>query len=155
MNNSPIFKGINQITLDGKGRIAIPAMYRQDLLSCCNGNLVITIDKDESLLLYPQPEWIKIEATLVGLPALNKQARLLQRLTLGHAMECEMNSQGRVLLPPPLRMFAHIDKQVILIGQGNKFELWDLARWSKQRDIWIKEEGITKEVSEALADIQL
>lgn len=119
----------------------MPARYRDRLMETCDGQLVITVDRDHCLLLYPLPEWEEIERKLVRLPSLNKQARRLQRLLIGHATECELDSHGRILLPPPLREFAHLDKHLVLIGQGNKFELWDEKIWNEQREAWLAEEG--------------
>lgn len=136
-----MFRGVNTINLDAKGRMAMPARYRDRLMEICEGQLVITVDRDHCLLLYPLPEWEEIERKLVRLPSLNKQARRLQRLLIGHATECELDSHGRILLPPPLREFARLDKRLVLIGQGNKFEIWDETAWNAQREIWLAEEG--------------
>jgi MraZ protein len=137
-----VFRGISPLTLDGKGRLTMPARYRARLEEQCSGHLVITVDRDDPcLLLYPLPDWEAIEARLDRLPALNRQARLLQRLLIGHATECEMDGQGRVLLPPPLRDIAHLDKRVVLIGQGKKFELWDEQTWNDALLKWRAEEG--------------
>ena len=92
---------------------------------------------------------------MVQLPGFNKQARFIQRITLGYATECEMNSQGRILLPTPLREFSHLNKQAVLMGQGSKFELWDSERWNRQRDLWLKEESDTKEVHGVLENIRV
>lgn len=121
--------------------MAMPARYRDRLMEICEGQLVITVDRDHCLLLYPLPEWEEIERKLVRLPSLNKQARRLQRLLIGHATECELDSHGRILLPPPLREFARLDKRLVLIGQGNKFEIWDETAWNEQREVWLAEEG--------------
>lgn len=136
-----MFRGVNTISLDAKGRMAMPARYRDRFMETCDGQLVVTVDRDHCLLLYPLPEWEEIERKLVRLPSLNKQARRLQRLLIGHATECELDSHGRILLPPPLREFAHLDKHLVLIGQGNKFELWDEKIWNEQREAWLAEEG--------------
>lgn len=136
-----LFRGVNTISLDAKGRMAMPARYRDRLVETCDGQLIITVDRDHCLLLYPLTEWEEIERKLVRLPSLNKQARRLQRLLIGHATECELDSHGRILLPPPLREFAHLDKHLVLIGQGNKFELWDEKIWNEQREAWLAEEG--------------
>ena len=114
------FRGINNLALDVKGRMAMPSRYRDRLLEGCGGRLVVTVDRDHCLLVYPLPEWEIIEAKLVELPALNRQARLLQRLLIGHATECEMDGQGRILLPTTLRDFAGLTKKIVLIGQGKK-----------------------------------
>jgi MraZ protein len=134
-----LFRGVNRLNLDAKGRLAIPTRYRERLRECCASELVITVDTDHCLLLYPMPEWQEIERKLMRLPSFNKAARQLQRLLVGHATETEMDGQGRVLLPPPLREFAGLEKQAVLIGQGNKLELWDEVRWNEQRDNWLEE----------------
>ncbi len=135
-----MFRGVNTVTLDAKGRLAIPTRYRERLLERCSGQLVVTVDRDGCLLLYPLPDWEDIERKLNRLPSFNKQTRRLQRLLVGHATEIEMDSHGRVLLPAPLREFAHLDKRSVMIGQGNKFELWDEDSWNSKRDEWLAEE---------------
>jgi MraZ protein len=132
-----LFRGINNIALDAKGRMAMPARYRERLLESCGGRLVVTVDRDHCLLVYPLPEWEIIEAKLIQLPSLNKQARLLQRLLIGHATELEMDAQGRILLPAMLRDFAGLDKKAVLIGQGKKLEIWDEDTWSQSQEEWV------------------
>lgn len=134
-----IFRGINNLALDAKGRMAMPARYRERLMETCGGRLVVTVDKDSCLLVYPLPEWEIIEAQLIALPSLNKQARLLQRLLIGHATEVELDSQGRILLPTMLREYAKMDKKLVLIGQGKKFEIWDDQVWSDKQQAWLDE----------------
>ncbi len=134
-----LFRGVNRLNLDAKGRLAVPTRYRERLQECCASELVVTIDRDHCLLIYPLPEWQEIERKLMKLPSFNKAARNLQRLLVGHATEVEMDGQGRVLLPPALREFAELEKHTVLIGQGNKFELWDEERWNRQRDGWLDE----------------
>jgi MraZ protein len=135
-----VFRGVSAINLDDKGRMAVPTRYRAELGDCCDNQIVITVGLDKCLLVYPLPEFEEIERKLVKLPALNKKAKRLQRLLIGHATECEMDGQGRFLIPEPLRRFAGLDKRIVLIGQGNKFEVWDEDSWTKARDEWIDEE---------------
>ena len=116
------FRGINNISVDAKGRMAMPARYRERLLESCGGRLVVTVDRDHCLLVYPLPEWEIIEEKLIALPSLNKQARLLQRLIIGYATELEMDGQGRILLPAMLREYAGLNKKAVLIGQGKKLK---------------------------------
>lgn len=132
-----MFRGVNSISLDSKGRIAIPTRYREDLLARCAGRLIMTVDRDHCLLLYPLPEWEIIESKLVRLSSFNPQTRRLQRLLIGHATECDMDGAGRILLPAPLRDFATLEKDIMLIGQGNKFELWDQGIWNERRTEWL------------------
>lgn len=129
-----MFQGATQLNLDGKGRFAIPARYRDMLLAHCSGQLVLTADADGCLLLYPQPDWQPIREKLMQLSALNPRIRALQRFLVGHAEEVAMDATGRVLVSPTLRTFAALDKHVMLVGQGNKFELWDEARWQAQNE---------------------
>lgn len=119
--------------------MAFPSRYRDRLVSYCDGHVVVTVDRDHCLLVYPLPDWEVIEQKLVRLPSLNRQARRLQRLLIGHATECQLDGNGRILLPPPLREFAGLDKKTVLIGQGNKFELWDEETWAQNRDAWLAE----------------
>ena len=133
-----LFRGINNIAVDAKGRMAMPARYREHLLEGCGGRLVVTVDRDHCLLVYPFPEWEIIESKLIELPSLNKQARLLQRLLIGHATELEMDGQGRILLPAILRDFAGLKKKAVLIGQGKKLEIWDEDTWTEKQQEWME-----------------
>ena len=135
-----MFRGASKVTLDSKGRMAIPSRYRERLASRADGALVATIDRDYCLLIYPLTDWEEIERKLIRLPALNKQARRLQRLMVGYATELEMDGHGRILLSRELRDFASLDKQAMFIGQGNKFELWDVDRWNTRRDEWLSDD---------------
>ena len=150
-----MFQGINDLNLDAKGRMSLPARYRDSIQESCAGSLVITVDVDRCLLIYPQPEWHVIQQKLMHLPSINKQVRRLQRLLLGHATECDVDSNHRILLPPPLRKFASLTKHAVLLGQGNKFELWDQETWEKMRERWIKEENKLSDISEALETLSI
>lgn len=135
-----MFRGINGINIDTKGRIAMPTKYRDRLQLDSNGSVVLTIDTEERcLLLYPLPEWEEIERKLAALPSFNPAARRIQRLLIGHATDVEMDGQGRILLPPLLREYAGLNKRAVLVGQGKKFELWDEAHWTTSRDKWLEE----------------
>ena len=135
-----MFRGATKVTIDAKGRLAIPTRYRDRLTTRSNGQLVVTVDRDYCLLLYPYPDWEEIERKLIRLPSLNKQARRLQRLMVGYATELELDGNGRILFSRELREYADIERQAILIGQGNKFELWNDEIWNKKRDTWLSDE---------------
>lgn len=135
-----MFRGATKVTLDAKGRMAIPTRYRERLAARCDGHLVATVDRDYCLLIYPLPDWEEIERKLVRLPSFDRKARRLQRLMVGYATELELDGHGRILLPRELREFAGLDKHTLLIGQGNKFELWDEERWNDRRDSWLADE---------------
>jgi len=134
-----LFRGANNLSLDVKGRLTLPTRYRQDIIDMCDGNMVITVDPDMCLLLYPREEWLVIEQKIAALPTLNKQSRILQRFLIGHATDVEMDKNGRLLLPPTLRTFAKLDKQIMLVGQGKKFEIWDELRWTQNTQQWMEE----------------
>lgn len=146
-----MFRGVNTLQLDSKGRLAIPTRYREALARQCNGQMVVTVDRDHCLLLYPLPDWEEIERKLVRLPSFNPQARRLQRLLMGHATECELDGAGRILIPPPLREFAGFNKAVVLIGQGNKFEIWNEETWNTRRAEWLAQ---TDEEGKLPADLE-
>jgi transcriptional regulator MraZ len=129
-----VFQGATQLNLDSKGRLAIPARYRDMLLAHCSGSLVLTADADGCLLVYPQPDWQPIREKLLKLSALNPKIRALQRRLIGYAEDVVMDGAGRVLISPTLRNYAALDKRVMLVGQGNKFELWDEAKWQAQQE---------------------
>ena len=139
-----MFRGISAINLDDKGRLAIPTRYRKELDECCERQLVVTVSVNElcigepgCLWLYPLPEWEKLEQTISKLPTLNKMAGKLRRFLIGNASECEMDSQGRLLLPEKLRKFAEMDKKIVLVGQLNKFEIWNESAWNVKEQEWM------------------
>lgn len=137
-----MFKGINSINIDAKGRMAIPAKYRACIESNASSRMVVTIDtEDKCLLLYDLSEWEKIEKKITALPSFNKATRRIQRLLIGHATDVELDSQGRILLPSQLRSYAEIDKKITLIGQGNKFEIWSSDVWQHSCGEWLQEEA--------------
>ena len=136
-----MFRGVATFNLDAKGRMTVPAKFRKHLDVCCEGRLVITIDhSDHCLQLYPLPEWEIVEEKLSALPSLNPQVRRLKRMLLGYATECEMDGNGRILLPAKLREFAGLDKNMVMIGQGNKFELWNEQTWNELMDECLEED---------------
>ena len=140
------FVELMRLNIDPKGRMAIPTRYRQQLEESCHGRLILTIDTDERcLLLYALPEWEKIEQKIAALPSFNKAARRAQRLLIGHATEAEVDSNGRILLPTLLREYAGINKRLMMLGQGQKFELWDDEHWNARRDNWLKEDDDIEE----------
>ena len=127
-----MFRGATALTLDAKGRLAVPVRHREALHVQGGGRLVLTAHPHRCLLLYPQPEWEPIQQKIMALPSLDKQASLLQRLLVGFAEDVEMDGAGRVLISPVLREFAGLEKQVMLVGQGSHFEVWSEASWRAQ-----------------------
>lgn len=129
-----MFRGATPLALDGKARLAIPTKYRDLLMQRCGGHLVLTLDPSGCLLLYPFPEWEPIERKLNALPSFNPVSRQMQRLLVGSATDLEMDSAGRILLPSLLRDRAGLERDLVLVGQGNKFEIWSAAGWQAQCD---------------------
>lgn len=152
-----MFRGINLISIDTKGRLAMPMRYRDRLQENCHGQLITTIDPEATcLFIYPLPEWEIIEQKIQALSSFNKATRRLQRLLIGHATEVELDSQGRILLPQSLRDYATLTKNIVLVGQGKKFELWDETNWNTHRNTWLAEESSKDdEVPEQLKDLAL
>lgn len=152
-----MFRGVNQLSIDAKGRLNIPSRYRQILEQQDEAQLVITIDTEEnSLLLYPLSTWEQIEKKIESLPTFNKAVRRIQRLLIGHATEANIDGNGRLLLPSSLRDYAKITKQVVLVGQGKKLELWDLSLWEKSRQVWLAENSkLQDEIPEDLQALSL
>ena len=149
------FRGVSNLSLDAKGRIVLPARYRERLLEICESQLIITIDTDQPcLLIYPLPEWELIEEKIEALPSFNPATRRIQRLLIGHATEVEVDANGRMLLSTPLREYAQLGKKVVLIGQGKKFELWDESVWNERMSSWLNESS-DAETPDALAELTL
>ena len=133
--SAAIFRGVTQLALDAKGRLAIPGKHRDALAGFPDATdraLIVTADPSRCLLVYPRATWEPIQARLMALSSFNEQIRGLQRLLVGHADEVDMDGTGRILVPPALRQYAGLDHHVMLVGQGNKFELWDDVKWREQ-----------------------
>ncbi len=145
-----MFRGVTALTLDSKGRLAVPAKFREVLQLRAGGKLVVTADSALCLLAYAAPDWEPIQQRLMGLSSFNTRTRDLQRLLVGNASDVELDGAGRILIPPSLRRFAGLDKDVALVGQGARFELWDEAKWDAQMDksIALNEEGIPPELED-------
>jgi MraZ protein len=149
------FRGVSNLSLDAKGRIVLPARYRDRLLEICQSQLIVTIDTDQPcLLIYPLPEWELIEEKIESLSSFNPTTRRIQRLLIGHATEIEVDTNGRMLLSNPLREYARLGKKVVLIGQGKKFELWDELLWAERMQSWLGD-GNSDEMPAALSELSL
>ena len=152
-----MFRGATLVNLDSKGRLAVPTRYRETLIGESEGQMVCTIDLHQPcLLLYTLPEWEIIEQKLSRLSSMIPAERRVQRLLLGHASECQMDNAGRILLANTLRQHANLTKEVMLVGQFNKFELWDEQTWYQQVTEDIDAEHTSQQaLSERLQDLSL
>ena len=134
----------------------MPARQREPLLAECAGQVVVTIDtQSDCLVIYPLPEWERIEAEIQNLPALKPAVKRFQRLLLGYATDLELDGNGRLLLPQPLRDYGQFDKKLVLVGQGNKLELWSEVLWLSERDQALRESGPEAELPDELLTLTL
>ena len=131
INGVKMFSGVSTLNLDSKGRLAIPAKHRELLSGESANRVMITLNPEGCLLIYPKAEWQPIYAQL---RMLSGPQAAVARIILGFAEELELDSAGRVLVPTKLRERAQLNKEVALVGQGNKFELWDDGKWNAKVD---------------------
>ena len=151
-----MFRGVQHINMDAKGRLAIPARQREPLMEQCGGEIVVTIDtQSPCLTIYPMPAWQRIEEDLQNLPSLNPAVKRFQRLMLGYATDIQLDGNGRMLLPPSLRDYAKLEKKLVLVGQGNKLELWGEDLWISERDKALADVGIDASLPDELMNLPL
>jgi len=151
-----VFRGVQHINMDAKGRLAIPARQREPLLELCGGEIVVTIDTQSPCLsIYPMPSWVRIEQDLQNLPSLNPGVKRFQRLMLGYATDVQLDSNGRMLLPPSLRDYAKLEKKLVLVGQGNKLEIWCENLWVEERDKALADVGADTPLPDELMNLPL
>lgn len=127
-----MFRGATSLNMDAKGRLAVPSRHRDALMAQSVGQLVLTAHPHRCLLLYPQPAWEPIQAKIMSLSSFDRQSSALQRLLVGYAEDLLLDAAGRLLISPALREFAGLEKQVMLVGQGSHFELWQAEAWKTQ-----------------------
>jgi MraZ protein len=151
-----VFRGFSTVSLDSKGRLAIPSRYRDRLALAAEGRLVLTLNPlDRALWLYPLPEWEVIEEKLAALSDFDHRSRRAKQMMRGYASDCQLDGQGRILVPQELRELAAIRRQAVILGQGNKFEIWDQTIWAAARDEWLEQVGNDGEPSETLKTLSL
>ncbi|MBI2993987.1 MAG: division/cell wall cluster transcriptional repressor MraZ [Gammaproteobacteria bacterium] len=152
-----MFRGFSTVSIDNKGRVAIPSRFRERLRGLADGRLVQTLSPlDRALWLYPLPEWESIETKLAALSDFDRQSRRAKQMMRGYATDAELDTQGRILIPQVLREYASLNRQAVVLGQGNKFEIWDLRAWQEQRDAWLEQVGREAgEPSEMLKSLSL
>ena len=128
-----MFRGVQHINLDAKGRMAVPSRQRELLSVMSEGHIVLTVDTQAPCLaLYALPEWERIESDVQALLALKPAIKRFQRLVLGYASDLQLDGSGRILIPPALRDYAKLEKRAVLVGQGNKLELWSEELWQQE-----------------------
>ena len=151
-----MFRGVQHVSMDAKGRLAMPARHRERLMELCGGQIVVTIEtKAPCLVIYPLPEWERLERDIQALPAMKPGVRRFQRLTLGYATDLDLDGSGRCLVPPSLREYGQFEKKLVVVGQGNKLELWSEALWIVERDRALSDVGADEEVPDELLSLNL
>ena len=146
-----MFSGINTVALDAKGRMALPKRCREKLRSCCDGKVVTTISAggERCLALYPWPEWDRLAGQLRQMSNLRPEVRRLHRVLIGHAVDGELDASGRLLLPPPLREYAGLEKKVAVLGMLGKIEIWNEANLEEERA-----ESLSRDLAAEVAELE-
>ena len=152
-----MLRGANALNLDTKGRLAIPGRFRDELMQRCDGHMVVTVNnnKEHCLWMYPMDEWQRVEQKVVDLPSFDLNHQKLKRFLIGYASDVEMDKNGRVLLPAPLREFAMMKKEIFLVGQGNKFEIWNDELWTTRCNQWLQEDMDLEKISVEMEQLSL
>jgi len=130
-----VFEGATALSLDAKGRLAIPARHRELLLAAAEGSLVLTAHPHRCLLLYPSPAWQPIRDRILKASSLDTRAASIKRVLVGNARTETLDSAGRLLVANELRDYANLEKTVYLVGMGSHFEIWSEAGWKQQNDL--------------------
>ncbi len=146
-----MFRGRHEHTIDPKGRVSIPAKFRDILGKKYDERLVIT-NFDGCLVAYPYEEWIRLEEKASSLSMVKKETRAFMRFFYSSAIECTLDKQGRILIPQTLREYADLDKEVVLVGQLRKMEIWSKKRWSEEI---LKAHENFDEISDVLSELGL
>lgn len=125
-----MFRGRYEHTIDVKGRISVPAKFRELLSSQYSESLIIT-NFDQCLWAYPAAEWKVVEDKIASLPQFRPEVKAMQRFFVSAASECPLDKQGRIIVPPTLRDYASLDKDCVMVGMSRRIEIWSKARWEQ------------------------
>ncbi len=148
-----MFEGAAALSLDAKGRLAIPARHREALLAAAEGSLVLTAHPHRCLLLYPAPAWQPIRDQILKASSLDARTAAIKRVLVGNARTEGLDTAGRLLVAPELRDYAQLEKTVYLVGMGSHFEIWSEAGWKQQNDL--AAEVLTGEMPSGFGDLVL
>jgi MraZ protein len=150
-----VFRGITNLNLDAKGRLAMPTRHREAFARDEN-QLILTIDTQEHcLLIYPLSTWLDIEKQIDALPSFNKTANRIKRMLIGHATQLEFDSASRIVIPPALRAHARLEKPAVLVGQGKKLELWSQELWTEMTEDFLESADEDEELPAAMETLSL
>jgi MraZ protein len=139
-----VFKGTYRHRIDGKGRLPVPAPFRRVLSTQGADRIVVTV-LDQCLAAYAPLDWARLETQIASLPAFNRQVKAVTRLLASRAADCDLDAQGRILLPPALRQAATLGREAVVIGALSRFEIWAPEAW----------EGFLRESERLLDDVAL
>jgi MraZ protein len=128
-----MFRGSFEHSVDSKGRVSVPSRFREIFSERYEGKLVLTMDFDKCIMAYPLEEWERVEEKIKALPQSQKEVKDYMRHVFSNAAECELDKQGRILIPPALREGARISKAVLIVGMLDKMEIWDKAAWDARK----------------------
>jgi MraZ protein len=126
-----MFRGSSFHTIDSKGRIIIPTRFR-DIIRAGGGNGIVVSRMDKGLVSYTLEEWSKIESKILSLAEKSENMRRFRRVFIGGSFECSCDNQDRILIPPALRQYAELKKEIVLIGVLDHFEVWSRENWDKE-----------------------
>jgi MraZ protein len=147
-----MFRGRYEHTIDAKGRTSVPARYRDVLSAQSERRIVLTSALEPCLAAYTMAEWNAFEEKLAKLPQFDPAVKMMKRLYVSGAVECEIDDSGRILIPPSLREHANLAKEVLWAGAGKYAELWDKTAWKKQLETT---EDERRDISARLAELGL
>jgi MraZ protein len=152
-----VFRGFFTVSIDAKGRVALPTRFREQLRVETSATVIMTVNPwDRCLWFYPLAEWERVDTKLLSLPDGDPASRRAKQVLRGYATDCEFDGQGRILVSGEHRNFAGLQHKAALLGQGNKLELWDAGAWERQRDEWLAQiDSRTAPVSGVLQDLSL
>jgi MraZ protein len=135
--------------MDGKGRVSIPSRFREILADKYSSQDLIVTNFDRCLVAYPHEEWDALERKTSALPQLKKEVKVFLRYFISSATECPLDRQGRILIPPTLRQYADLDRDVVIVGMLKKMEIWSKARW---QEVFAQSQKNFEEISDVLAE---
>lgn len=149
-----MFRGVFEISMDAKGRLAIPARLRDSLHEVSGGNLIATIDLiSPCVVIYPLPQWELVEQKMQEVPTLKPEVRRIHRMLMGYASDLQPDGSGRVLMPASLREYGALEKTLVLVGQGTKLELWSSERWDAETQVSLGSIAAGNPIPEEFSDV--
>ena len=148
-----MFRGSSSHTIDSKGRIIVPARFRE-IIKADDNNGVMISRMDSGLVAYTHTQWRKIETRILSLAEKSGNMRRFRRVFIGGAFECPCDKQGRILIPPMLRQYAEVSREIVLVGVLDHFEIWSREKWEKE-NLHMEKDMKKEEVRNEIAKLGL